>query len=123
MDDVREGLKYVFQTKNKLTFAVSGTGHAGMECALLNLLEQGEKILVIRNGLWGERAASLSKRLNFNVQTLSVPDGQVAKLDEFKQVNSLSLTSIDSFHRRSTTSSQQPYSFVTENLQLGCCIR
>ncbi|KAI6243006.1 Alanine--glyoxylate aminotransferase [Aphelenchoides fujianensis] len=84
MDDVREGLKYVFQTTNKLTFAVSGTGHAGMECALLNVLERGEKILVVRNGIWGERAASLSKRLGFDVEVLSVPDGQAASLDDFK---------------------------------------
>lgn len=29
MDDVKAGLQYVFQTKNSLTFAISGTGHAG----------------------------------------------------------------------------------------------
>lgn len=57
-----------------------------MEAALLNLLEQGERILVVRNGLWGERAASLSKRLKFDVQVLSVPDGKVAALSEFKEV-------------------------------------
>jgi len=85
MDDVREGTKYVFQTKNKLTFVVSGTGHAGMECALMNLLEQGEKILVVRNGLWGERAASLSKRLNFNVDIVNAPDGSFVSLSDFKE--------------------------------------
>ncbi|CAD5212051.1 unnamed protein product [Bursaphelenchus okinawaensis] len=85
MDDVREGVKYVFQTRNPLTFVVSGTGHAGMECALLNCLEAGERLLVIRNGLWGERAASLGKRLNLNVHVLSVPDGEVATLDQFEK--------------------------------------
>lgn len=30
MDDCKAGIQYLFQTKNKLTFAVSGTGHAGM---------------------------------------------------------------------------------------------
>ncbi|KAI6196774.1 RNA binding protein [Aphelenchoides besseyi] len=84
MDDVREGLKYVLQTNNKLTFVVSGTGHAGMECALLNLLERGEKVLIVRNGIWGERASSLSKRLGFDVEVLNVPDGEAASLDAFK---------------------------------------
>ncbi|KAI6172040.1 Serine--pyruvate aminotransferase [Aphelenchoides besseyi] len=84
MDDVREGLKYVFQTNNKLTFVVSGTGHAGMECALLNLLERGEKVLIVRNGIWGERASSLSKRLGFDVEVLNVSDGEAASLDAFK---------------------------------------
>ena len=34
MDDVKEGIQYAFQTKNTLTLAISGTGHAGMEAAL-----------------------------------------------------------------------------------------
>ena len=34
MDDVKEGIQYAFQTKNPLTLAISGTGHAGMEAAL-----------------------------------------------------------------------------------------
>jgi len=46
MDDVKSGIQYVFQTNNPLTFAVSGSGHAGMECAIMNLLDQGETILV-----------------------------------------------------------------------------
>lgn len=46
MDDVKAGIQYVFQTNNPLTFAVSGSGHAGMECAVMNLLEEGETILV-----------------------------------------------------------------------------
>uniref|UniRef100_A0A1I7SWC1 Alanine--glyoxylate aminotransferase n=1 Tax=Bursaphelenchus xylophilus TaxID=6326 RepID=A0A1I7SWC1_BURXY len=85
MDDVREGVKYVFQTRNALTFVVSGTGHAGMECAILNCLEAGERLLVVRNGLWGERAANLGKRLNLNVSVLNVADGEVASLNEFRK--------------------------------------
>jgi len=85
MDDVKAGLRYAFQTDNSLTFAVSGTGHAGMECAVLNLLEPGETLLVVQNGVWGQRAADLAKRLNLNVTVLSCPEGQVIRLDEFEQ--------------------------------------
>lgn len=81
MDEVREGLQYLFQTKNALTFATSGTGHAGMECALLNLLERGEKLLVLQNGIWGHRAAELGRRLQLEVHREVVPEGQVIGLD------------------------------------------
>ncbi|KAE9553559.1 hypothetical protein FO519_003252 [Halicephalobus sp. NKZ332] len=85
MDDCKAGLQYLFQTKNKLTFAVSGTGHAGMECAVMNLLEPGETFLVVQNGIWGVRAAALGARLNLNVQTIKVPEGQSASLDEIQK--------------------------------------
>uniref|UniRef100_A0A0N5A694 alanine--glyoxylate transaminase n=1 Tax=Parastrongyloides trichosuri TaxID=131310 RepID=A0A0N5A694_PARTI len=85
MDDVREGIKYLFQTKNKLTFAVSGTGHAGMECALVNLLERDSKFLVIQNGLWGGRAASLAKRMGVDTKILEIENGKAATLEEFKK--------------------------------------
>uniref|UniRef100_A0A7E4WAM1 Alanine--glyoxylate aminotransferase n=1 Tax=Panagrellus redivivus TaxID=6233 RepID=A0A7E4WAM1_PANRE len=83
MDDVREGIKYLFQTNNRLTFAISGTGHAGMEVAVMNLLEPGESFLVVKNGIWGLRAANLGKRLSLDVHVLEVPEGQVATLDQF----------------------------------------
>ena len=85
MDDVKAGLQYVFQTKNPLTFAISGTGHAGMECAILNLLEPDETILVLQNGIWGQRAADLSKRMNLNVKTITVPEGGIIELEDFKK--------------------------------------
>jgi len=85
MDDCKAGIQYLFQTKNKLTFAVSGTGHAGMECAVMNLLEPGETFLVVQNGIWGARAAALGNRLSLKVQTIQVPEGQAASLAEIKK--------------------------------------
>ncbi len=63
MDDVKAGIQYAFQTKNPLTLAISGTGHAGMEAALVNLIERGDVVLVGVNGIWGERASDLARRL------------------------------------------------------------
>uniref|UniRef100_A0AC35U6U3 Alanine--glyoxylate aminotransferase n=1 Tax=Rhabditophanes sp. KR3021 TaxID=114890 RepID=A0AC35U6U3_9BILA len=85
MDDVRLGIQYLFQTNNKLTFAVSGTGHAGMECALVNLLERGEKILVVQNGIWGARATSLAKRMGVDTFVLEIENGKAASLGEFEK--------------------------------------
>ena len=63
MDDIKAGLQYAFQTENRLTLAVSGTGHAGMEVAMMNIAERGETILVANKGIWGTRMADLADRL------------------------------------------------------------
>jgi alanine-glyoxylate transaminase/serine-glyoxylate transaminase/serine-pyruvate transaminase len=63
MDDIKAGLQYVFQTKNKWTIVISGPGHLAMEAVLVNLLENGDTMLVGQNGLWGERAADLCMRI------------------------------------------------------------
>lgn len=91
MGDVKAGIQYLFQTKNSLTFAVSGTGHAGMECAIMNLLEPGETILVAKNGIWGQRAADLSKRLSLNVKEITVPEGSVVEITNFEKVSIFNL--------------------------------
>ncbi|KAI1718231.1 pyridoxal-phosphate dependent enzyme domain-containing protein [Ditylenchus destructor] len=86
MEDVKNGLRYLFQTKNRLTFAVSGTGHAGLECALLNLLEPGERILVVENGRWGECVRIMAaQRLRFVVETLQEEWGKAVTLEAFKK--------------------------------------
>lgn len=62
MDEVKEGIQYAFQTKNPLTLAISGTGHAGMEAAMCNLVERNDVVLIGVNGIWGERAADMAMR-------------------------------------------------------------
>lgn len=63
MDEVKEGLKYIFQTKTDVVCCVSGTGHAGMEATMCNLLEPNDVIVIAQNGIWGERAAEMAHRL------------------------------------------------------------
>ncbi|KAL6735739.1 hypothetical protein Aduo_006152 [Ancylostoma duodenale] len=75
MSDAREGLQYIFKTRNAYTFAVSGTGHAGMECAVLNLLEKDDVFLVVEIGIWGKRAADLGARIGAKVHTVTASHG------------------------------------------------
>lgn len=63
MDEIKAGIQYAFQTRNRLTLAISGSGHCAMEAALCNLLEQGDTVLVAINGIWGQRAADITRRL------------------------------------------------------------
>jgi len=55
MDELKELLRYAFQTKNRVTFPVSGPGSVGMETCFVNLVEPGDKVLVCRNGVFGGR--------------------------------------------------------------------
>lgn len=55
MDELKQLLKYAFQTENEFTIAVSAPGSAGMEACFVNLIEPGDKVIVCRNGVFGER--------------------------------------------------------------------
>ncbi len=62
MDDSKQLLQHVFQTENYLTLPVSGTGSAGMEAAMYNVVEPGDKVLVCVNGYFGERMCDMAQR-------------------------------------------------------------
>lgn len=68
MDDIKAGLQYAFQTRNRLTLALSTSGHGGMEACLDNLLEPGETVLIAKCGIWGARAADMADRIGANVR-------------------------------------------------------
>ncbi|KAI8464731.1 MAG: alanine-glyoxylate transaminase [Monoraphidium minutum] len=82
MDEISEGLRYTLQTDSKYTLMVSGTGHAGMEAAIANLLEPGEKILVGNSGIWGTRVADLAARYGGDVIELKADAGRSFSLAE-----------------------------------------
>ena len=55
MEELKALLRYVFQTDNALTFAISGPGSVGMETCFVNLVEPGDKVIVCRNCVFGGR--------------------------------------------------------------------
>lgn len=55
MDELKSLIQYAFQTENPVTIAISAPGSAGMEACFVNLVERGEKVIVCRNGVFGER--------------------------------------------------------------------
>ena len=84
MQEVQELLRYTFQTENELTVPVSGTGSAGMEAALCNLIEPGDRVLVAIMGYFGERLYEIAGRYGAQVDRLERPWGQVFEPDEVK---------------------------------------
>ena len=77
LDEIRELLKYTFQTKNELTLAMSGSGSAGMETCVVNLIEPGDTMLVCVNGLFSGRMADVAQRCGAEVSTVEVEWGKV----------------------------------------------
>jgi len=55
MEELKALLRYVYQTKNALTFPISGPGSVGMEYCFVNLVAPGDKVIVCRNGVFGGR--------------------------------------------------------------------
>ncbi|MBX6312112.1 MAG: alanine--glyoxylate aminotransferase family protein [Isosphaeraceae bacterium] len=84
MDETQGLLRYVFQTQNRLTLAVPGTGSAGMEAVVVNLIEPGDKMLVCINGVFGSRMADVAQRAGAEVATIERPYGEVFDPDEVK---------------------------------------
>jgi len=76
MNETMQMLRYVYQTDNKLTLPMSGTGSAGMETVFVNLIEQGDKVIVCVNGLFGERMVDVANRYGAEVVTVSAPWGE-----------------------------------------------
>jgi alanine-glyoxylate transaminase/serine-glyoxylate transaminase/serine-pyruvate transaminase len=63
MDELKSLLQYAFQTRNEVTMAISAPGSAGMEACFVNLVEPGEKVIVCRNGVFGERMRQNVERI------------------------------------------------------------
>ncbi|KAL4549591.1 hypothetical protein Ndes2526B_g04596 [Nannochloris sp. 'desiccata'] len=80
MDEVQQGLRYLFQTDSPYTLCVSGTGHAGMEACIANLVEPGETVIVGNKGIWGERVCDMADRFGANVVELKKEADTVCSL-------------------------------------------
>jgi alanine-glyoxylate transaminase/serine-glyoxylate transaminase/serine-pyruvate transaminase len=85
MDQVQAALQQLFQTASPLTIPISGTGSAGMETLLVNLLEPGDRVVVAANGVFGGRAADLARRLGAEVVVVEFPWGQPVDPEEVEQ--------------------------------------
>ncbi|WP_317175992.1 alanine--glyoxylate aminotransferase family protein [Halomontanus rarus] len=76
MNEVQDLMRYTFQTDNRWTIPVSGTGSASMEAAIGNLVEPGDTMLVPTNGYFGGRMASMAERAGGEVVTVDAPWGE-----------------------------------------------
>jgi alanine-glyoxylate transaminase / serine-glyoxylate transaminase / serine-pyruvate transaminase len=75
LDETMVRLRAVFRTRNELTLPVSGTGSAGMEACLVNLLEPGDTAIIGANGVFGDRLCEVARRCGASVVRVEAPWG------------------------------------------------
>ncbi|MFM7393151.1 MAG: pyridoxal-phosphate-dependent aminotransferase family protein [Cyanobium sp.] len=85
MGEVQELLRYTWQTDNRLTIPMSGTGSAAMEATLANTIEPGDKVLVAVKGYFGHRLVDMAGRYRADVVTIERPWGEAFSLEEIEQ--------------------------------------
>ncbi len=84
MDETVHMLRLVFKTANKLTIPVSGTGSAGMEAALCNVIEPGDTVVVGVKGYFGERITDMAARYGAKVVRVEGEWGKPLAPAQFK---------------------------------------
>ena len=81
MDEIKALLREVMGTRNALTIPISGTGSAGMEAAFVNLVEAGDRVLILANGVFGNRMVEVASRLGAEVDVLEAEWGKPIEVD------------------------------------------
>lgn len=110
MDQTRAMIRTVFGTGNEMTFPASGTGSAGMEMCVVNLIEPGDEMIVCVNGVFGTRIRDVARRSGAIVHSVEAEWGQViqpeavaAALQEHPRTKVLGIV-----HAETSTGAHQP---------------
>ena len=85
MDDIKIYIRKIIQTENQLTVPISGTGSAGMETCFVNLIERGDQVLILINGVFGTRMEDVAQRLGAEVDILKFEWGRPVILDSVRE--------------------------------------
>lgn len=85
MDDVQAGLQAVFETDSEITIPISGTGTAGMETAMVNMIEPGDSVIVCSAGFFADRMEAIAQRAGGIVHRVEAPWGSVVEPDQLQR--------------------------------------
>ena len=123
MGEIQELLRYVWQTDNRMTIPVSGTGSAAMEAAIANLVEPGDKFLVANNGYFGDRMADMAGRHGAEVVQIRKPWGEVFALDEIRDaVQQHGPQMLGVVHAETSTGALQPMEGIGDACRSANCL-
>lgn len=67
MDEVGDGLRVAMRTENRVALPISGTGSAGMDAMVANLVQPGDRVVCGIHGLFGQRMAEALGRQGAHV--------------------------------------------------------
>ena len=118
MDAIKEQLQALLNTKNALTVPISGTGSAGMEACFVNLVEPGDPVLVLINGVFGKRMQDVASRLGANVDTIEYEWGAPVVADDVKKkISGTSYKIVAIVHAETSTGVCNPIAEIGECLK------
>ncbi len=81
LDEVQDMLRQLFRAADALALPISGTGSAGMEACLVNLLERGERAVVAVAGVFGERMTQVLERMGVTPIRVEAEMGEIVEPD------------------------------------------
>ncbi|HEU4505890.1 MAG TPA: alanine--glyoxylate aminotransferase family protein [Nitrospira sp.] len=110
MNDIQSSLRTVFETEHRFTIAISGTGSAGMEASIVNLVEPGDSVIVGINGVFGTRLASVVDRCGGKTIPVEAPWGECIEPDAIEQALARSgpIKAVAIVHAETSTGAWQP---------------
>jgi alanine-glyoxylate transaminase / serine-glyoxylate transaminase / serine-pyruvate transaminase len=110
MNDIQTLLRGLFQTENRFTIAISGTGSAGMEASIVNVVEPGDSVVVGINGVFGTRLASVVERCGGKVIRVEAPWGTSIEPDSVEEalIRSGPVKAVAIVHAETSTGAWQP---------------
>lgn len=110
MNDIQSSLRMIFETEHRFTIAISGTGSAGMEASIVNLVEPGDAVIVGINGIFGTRLASVVERCGGKAIRVEAPWGECIQPDavEHALVRSGPVKAVAIVHAETSTGAWQP---------------
>jgi alanine-glyoxylate transaminase/serine-glyoxylate transaminase/serine-pyruvate transaminase len=115
MDETVELLRYAFQTRNHITLPISGTGSAGMEAAVCNLVERGDEVVTCTNGFFGERMKEMVNRCGGKPVTVAAEWGNpITKEDVEKALSQSHAKVVTIVHAETSTGILQPLAEITK---------
>ena len=116
MDQSRQLLRQVFQTNNEMTLAISGTGSAGMEACVANLIERGDRMISCCSGVFGGRLADVGSRYGADVELVEVPWGEHIRPEQVEQAlkSAPQTKAVAIVHAETSTGLHQPLDEIAE---------
>lgn len=116
MDSIRSMLRQVFRTANEVSLATPGTGTSGMEAAVMNLVQPGDKVVAGVCGYFGDRIVQMAERAGGIVTRVDAPWGSPVDAGEIekavKAAGNVKLVTV--VHAETSTGVRQPIEPVSK---------
>ena len=117
MDAIKSQLRTLLGTENTLTIPMSGTGSSGMEACFVNLVEKGDPVLILINGVFGMRMQDVAQRLGAEVDVLEFEWGTPVQQDAVKEkIGTKTYKIVAVVHAETSTGVKNPVAEIGELL-------